>query len=78
MRDDMEKWRVREITLWRSWDAPEDWIYVVNFDDVPTRPEWHGIAPSMHVVVRMDGTVPEPTVFRSEAASESLSLGRKK
>src|SRR5713226_1504810 len=68
VRDGMKGWRLRNIKLQRMsyTDGPEEWIYVAHFDGDPgANGPWNGPVPWIEVPVRLDRTVPEPSITKS-------------
>ena len=66
LADKMVEWNLSEITLRRMSSEPEHWIYMVHFDAVPDPKlgPWTGPVPCFEVLVRMDGSVPEPKITK--------------
>lgn len=68
LREDMKEWSVRTITLQRLSAAPEEeWVYVVHFDAVPKSGVWNGPVPWIAVPVKMDGTIPKPSIEKKKS-----------
>jgi hypothetical protein len=65
LRDDMEGWHLRSITLQQMSSAPEEWVYLVHFDALPKAYSWNAPLPYMDIPVRFDGTIPKPTVTKN-------------
>jgi hypothetical protein len=62
--DKMVAWDLSKITLKKMSSKPEHWIYTVNFNAVPNPKlgPWNGPVPWFEVLVRMDGSIPEPKI----------------
>jgi len=60
---DMKTWRLQEISLNKMADVPKErWIYIISFSGIPKALIWNGPVPTFDVIVKMDGTIPEPKI----------------
>ena len=55
------EWRLSAITLQKMSDEPEHWIYVIRFIALHSG-AWTGPAQEFTVLVRFDGSIPEPLI----------------
>ena len=61
-------WKMENVEMLRSEDTEghEEWLYVVNFYATVPRAMRSG-PPDMRIPVRMDGTIPDPVVSKTNA-----------
>ena len=71
--DKMIAWDLSKITLNKMSSNPEHWIYMVYFNALPdpVLGPWNGPTPWFEVLVRMDGSIPEPTIEKKENDNRS-------
>ena len=65
---EMKCWDMAGVTLKRMsyTGEPEEWLYEVHFEAEPKAGNWTGHVPWMDIPVRLDGTIPKPTITRSK------------
>jgi len=62
---DFTGWQAKSVTLSRLSQEPEEWIYDVHFL-AEAKKIRKGSTPCFTVVVRMDGSIPKPTIGKKE------------
>lgn len=67
VKNGMKGWMLNNIKLEQMsyTGGSEEWIYVAHFDADPGA-VWNGSLPWIEVPVKLDGTVPEPTIAKSK------------
>jgi hypothetical protein len=65
LAENTRAWKVSTIALRQMSQEPEHWLYHVHFDAVPAD-TWTGPSAWFEVPVRMDGTIPTPTIKKQE------------